>query len=55
MLAPNKPGEVGQQPERYLKRYLSAYPYFSRLEFLTERGFRYLPVPDSSSELVLDR
>jgi len=29
-----------QQPERYLKRYLEAYPYFTRLEFLTERGRR---------------
>ena len=31
------------QPERYLKRYLQKYPYFSRLEFRTERGRRAEP------------
>ena len=31
------------QPQRYLKRYLMRYPYFSRLEFRTERGRRAEP------------
>ena len=31
------------QPQRYLKRYLARYPYFSRLEFRTERGHRGEP------------
>ena len=54
-LSPNKPGEVGQQAERYLKRYVEVYPYFSRLEFRSERGFRPLPGYSSTSPLVLDR
>jgi hypothetical protein len=55
-LKPNKPGEVSQQPERYLKRYLTPYPYFSRLEFLVRRGYRDLPAYDTSaSDLVFDR
>jgi len=53
-LTPNKPGEVRQQPQRYLKRYLEAYPYFSRLEFLPERGFRPLPAYEPGP-LVIDR
>ena len=53
-LTPNKPGEVRQQPQRYLKRYLEVYPYFSRLEFLSERGFRPLPAYEPGP-LVIDR
>ena len=54
-LTKNKPGEVAQQPERYLLRYLRAYPYFSRLEFFERRGFRDLPAYADPSELVIDR
>ncbi len=38
-----KPGaatNAKKQPERYLKRYLKEFPYFSRLEFFVERGRR---------------
>ena len=31
------------QPQRYLKYYLERFPYFSRLEFLAERGRRAEP------------
>jgi hypothetical protein len=30
-------------PERFLKRYLDRYPYFSRLEFRERRGARPYP------------
>lgn len=40
-----KPGADNSkyQPQRYLKRYLARYPYFSRLEFRSERGRRAEP------------
>lgn len=42
---PWKPGGDNSkyQPQRYLKRYLARYPYFSRLEFRIERGRRAEP------------
>ncbi|MDA1194980.1 MAG: hypothetical protein O2894_07315 [Planctomycetota bacterium] len=45
-IPPWKAGGEGNregQPQRFLKRYLEAYPYFSRLEFRTERGRRPAP------------
>ena len=54
-LTKNKPGEVAQQPERYLLRYLREYPYFSRLEFFERRGFRDLPAYTEPTDLVIDR
>ncbi len=44
-IIPGKPGEppTKQMPERYLRRYLDAFPYFSRLEFRERRGARPYP------------
>jgi hypothetical protein len=55
-----KVGQPGQpntekQPERYLKRYLEDFPYFSRLDFLDERGVRPEPGYDGSDPLAVDR
>ncbi len=48
---PWKPGEpqTKQMPERFLKRYLDAYPYFSRLEFRERRGARPYPTLEDPS------
>jgi len=55
-IIPWKPGEpqTKQMPERFLKRYLDAYPYFSRLEFRERRGARPLPRLEDPS-LGIDR
>jgi hypothetical protein len=42
-IIPWKSGETKQMPERFLKRYLDLYPYFSRLEFRERRGARPYP------------
>ncbi len=44
-IIPWKPSEpqTKQMPERFLKRYLDSYPYFSRLEFRERRGARPHP------------
>jgi len=43
------------QPQRYLKKYLEAHPYFSRLEFRDGRGMRPHPRLDASGPEALDR
>jgi len=43
-----------QQAQLYLKSYLDRYPYFSRLEFRHERGWRRAVV-DSDDPMVFDR
>ena len=55
-LRPPKPDDKTKQVERYLKRYLERYPYFSRLEFLEERGFRPVeaaPAATRDAELMV--
>lgn len=48
-IIPWKQGETKQMPERFLKRHLDRFPYFSRLEFLERRGARPYPrlAPDA--------
>jgi hypothetical protein len=43
------------QPQRYLRKYLDAHPYFSRLEFRERRGMRPYPRLDASGPEALDR
>ncbi len=56
-IVPSKEGQrqIKQQPERYLKRYLAAFPYFSRLHFVRERGRRPPPTWDVDPAWILDR
>ena len=56
-IIPSKEGQrqIKQQPERYLKRYFAAFPYFSRLHFARERGRRTPPTWDATSAWVIDR
>ncbi len=56
-IKPAKPGEpvTDKQPERYLRHYLEEFPYFTRLDFRDDRGWRPRTPPPTGDPKVIDR